>query len=100
MIGAASIGIIVATGEVAGVLCALHAVMGDRSSQGAVAWSMALVAMPFVAVPLYLVFGRSRFHGYVEALREVQGQARGRYQGWRAEMGAQRATLAPHRRPL
>lgn len=52
---------------VAGILAAVHAVMTTRTAPGAIAWSVSLVSFPFVAVPAYLVFGRSKFEGMVEA---------------------------------
>jgi cardiolipin synthase len=55
--------------EVLGLVFAVRAVLKTRTSQGAIAWTIALVTMPVVAVPFYLVFGRSRFRGYVEAVR-------------------------------
>jgi cardiolipin synthase len=51
---------------VAGILAAVHAVMTTRTAPGAVAWSVSLVSMPFLAVPAYLVFGRNKFEGMVE----------------------------------
>jgi hypothetical protein len=54
-----------------GIYAAVHAVLNARSSQGATAWAIALLATPFIAVPLYLVLGRNRFHGYVRARRLV-----------------------------
>jgi cardiolipin synthase len=51
--------------EILGILAAMHAVMNARTSQGAVAWAIALVAMPFVTLFLYAIFGRNKFHGYV-----------------------------------
>ena len=54
----------------AGILCAVNAVMTARTAQGAVAWSIGLVSFPFVAVPAYLVFGRSKFEGMTEAYEE------------------------------
>jgi cardiolipin synthase len=56
------------------LLAAFHVVLAIQSSrtpQGATAWSIALISMPFVALPLYWLFGRSKFHGYVEAHRRV-----------------------------
>ena len=47
--------------------------MRARTSQGAVAWSIALVSFPLVSLPLYLIFGRSKFHGYVNAHRISHG---------------------------
>ena len=52
---------------VLGVIGAFHAVFTARTPQGAIAWSVSLIAMPYLSVPLYLVFGRSRFQGYVHA---------------------------------
>ncbi|WP_340161455.1 cardiolipin synthase [uncultured Hoeflea sp.] len=52
-----------------GVVFALVAISQERSSQGAVAWTVALVAMPFVSVPLFVVFGGWRFSGYVKKFR-------------------------------
>ena len=54
------------------VLAAFHVVLAIQSSrtpQGATAWSIALISLPFVTIPLYWIFGRSKFHGYVEAHR-------------------------------
>jgi len=50
-------------------LAAIHAVMKARTSQGAIAWAMALITFPYLAVPLYAIFGRSKFRGYVDARR-------------------------------
>lgn len=49
----------------------VHAIQARRSPQSAVAWTIALMAMPVVALPAYLVFGRNKFHAYVEAHRSV-----------------------------
>ena len=52
-----------------GVLAAGHAVLTVRTSQGAIAWAISLVALPeFTLIP-YLIFGRSTFAGYVDARR-------------------------------
>src|SRR6202012_3396619 len=48
---------------------AIHATLYTRTSQGAIAWALSLVFFPYIAVPCYLVFGRQKFHGYVEARR-------------------------------
>lgn len=60
-----------------GVITAGHAVMKTRTSQGAIAWALALIGMPYVALPLYWVFGRDRFMGYVTARREEGQQIEG-----------------------
>ncbi len=56
--------------EILGIASAANAVMTARTSQGATAWVVALVAVPYFAVPLYWIFGRSKFHGYVHTRRE------------------------------
>ena len=53
-----------------GALSCIHAIMTARTEQGTIAWAVALIAFPYVAVPAYWVLGRSRFHGYVTARRD------------------------------
>ncbi len=60
--------------QLASIYAAVHAVFNARSSQGATAWAIALVATPLIALPLYLVLGRNRFHGYVSARRMVDAE--------------------------
>lgn len=52
-----------------GLLTAIRVVMADRSPQGAIAWALALTVFPYVALPVFWVFGERRFHGYVAARR-------------------------------
>ncbi len=47
-----------------GVLNAVHAVLRVRSPQATVGWALALVLLPWIAIPLYWVFGRQKFIGY------------------------------------
>ncbi len=54
-----------------GVLSALHALRRVRTSQGTIAWCIALLSMPVVALPLYWIFGRTRFFGYREVIRQA-----------------------------
>src|SRR3546814_8596839 len=54
-----------------GMVSALHAAVRTRTAQGAVAWSISLLTFPYVALPLYWVFGRGKFHGYVAARRSA-----------------------------
>jgi len=60
---------IVVTFHAVGVLAALHAVMTVRTAPGAIAWAGSLVMMPYLSLVPYLIFGRSRFAGYVNARR-------------------------------
>lgn len=48
-----------------GFFSSISAVMNARTSQGAIAWAVSLNTFPYVAVPAYWVFGRSRFKGYI-----------------------------------
>lgn len=54
----------------------LHALMRARTSQGAIAWVVSLIAMPFFAIPLYWLLGRSKFSGYVRARRGNDAELR------------------------
>jgi len=57
-----------------GIAAAIHAVFNARSSQGSTAWAIALVAAPLVSLPAYLIFGRNRFWGYIDARRTSDDQ--------------------------
>ncbi|MDP1661778.1 MAG: cardiolipin synthase [Phycisphaerales bacterium] len=52
-----------------GVALALDAILNARTAQGTLAWVVALVLFPVLAIPLYFVFGARRFNGYVRARR-------------------------------
>ena len=53
------------------IVSALEAIMNARTSQGAVAWTISLLTLPYITVPLYLVFGRNKFDGYLEQRDEI-----------------------------
>jgi cardiolipin synthase A/B len=58
--------------HVLGFVAAAHALMVTRTSQGAIAWAVSLVAAPYFTLIPYLFLGRRRFSGYVdERRREV-----------------------------
>ena len=81
--------------EVIGLLLAADAVMRSRSSQGAIAWLFSLAAMPIIAIPLYLIFGRSRFHGYAEALQAKESLLENQTAAWQAAMRLEETALPP-----
>ncbi len=56
--------------QVFGAACALDAIMRARTPQGSLAWALALVFLPWVAVPAYGLFGQRRFDGKVLAHRQ------------------------------
>ena len=51
--------------EVLAIGTIVNIVMKSRSAAGAWGWSMAVLALPFIAVPLYWILGRQQFNGYV-----------------------------------
>lgn len=55
--------------QLLGVAAAMEAILKTRTAPGAIAWSLSLVLMPMVMVPLYWVFGRRKFRGYAKARR-------------------------------
>ena len=72
-----------------GLLSAVDAVMNTRTPQGATAWVFALATLPLVAIPLYFVFGRSKFEDYVEALEHFDAEVE------EGVEGARHGPLAP-----
>jgi cardiolipin synthase len=61
--------IIISTVHLLGILHAAHAVLHTRTSQGAIAWAISLVTFPWIALPFYWVFGRSKLARNVSSLK-------------------------------
>jgi len=89
------VGAVLLVAEILGILLAIHAVMQPRSSQGSIAWFIALIALPVVTIPLYAVFGRTRFLGYTEAMREAAAIVGDRLHEWLEKMNAMAAKPRP-----
>lgn len=53
-----------------GILHVVHALMHVRTSQGTVAWVVSLISVPFVAIPLYWLLGRTRFSRTIGGRRQ------------------------------
>ncbi len=70
-----ALGLIALGFHLAGLALSVSAVMSTRTAQGAVAWAVSLVSFPYVAVPAYLVLGRSKFNGYVTARQQDEVEA-------------------------
>ncbi len=51
------------------LFCVYRVLLSYRTAQGAIAWIISLLGLPVIAIPLYLIFGRNRFIGYVRARR-------------------------------
>jgi cardiolipin synthase A/B len=66
---AVELGLLVGAVYVSAAVMAVDAVMRNRTVQGAIAWAVSLMTIPFLALPLYLIFGRTKFNGYVAARR-------------------------------
>ena len=60
---------------VVGVLCAIFALWRSRTPQGAAAWVVALLTIPFFTVPFFLFLGRNKFYGYVKSRRHLDAEA-------------------------
>ncbi|MCF7858623.1 MAG: cardiolipin synthase [Candidatus Cloacimonetes bacterium] len=55
--------------HILGFIAALDAIWKGRTSQGSVAWAVTLILFPYLAVPLYWLFGDRKFYGYINARR-------------------------------
>ncbi len=51
------------------ILAAMEAILKTRTSQGALAWTLSLLLMPSLMLPMYWIFGRRKFRGYAKAKR-------------------------------
>ncbi len=76
-----------------GLINAIHAVMHARTAQGAIAWSISLITLPYVSLPLFLVFGRRKFQGYVDSRRK--GSLKLHHVAKRMRASAKSATIEP-----
>lgn len=54
-----------------GIIAALHAVFTVRTAQGAIAWAMSLLFIPYLTLIPYLVFGSRTFDAYIKARRQA-----------------------------
>lgn len=63
------LGIGVPLAHILGIGHAVDAIMTTRTPQGATAWAISLIIVPYVALPMYWTFGRFKFDAYFTALR-------------------------------
>jgi len=54
-----------------GAFAASEVLLYARSPQGAIAWCLFLVVFPYFGLPVYMIFGRSKFKGYKERIARV-----------------------------
>ena len=64
---AALISLVVLLAHAVGIYLAVRAIMISRTPQAAIGWAFALAIVPYLAIPLFLVFGESRLPGYILA---------------------------------
>lgn len=57
----------------AGFALAVNAVFQSRTPQGTMAWFIALTCIPFLAVPIFLLFGKKRIEDYDQYEKELTG---------------------------
>jgi cardiolipin synthase A/B len=84
--------------HVLGVVSSVDALMSTRTAPGAVAWIVSLNTFPYVAVPAYWVFGRTRFQGYVIGRRERESVLYGALSEKMSLVHPYRVTLPPGNR--
>ncbi|MCU1735587.1 MULTISPECIES: cardiolipin synthase [unclassified Pseudomonas] len=54
-----------------GMIAAVHAVFTVRTAQGAIAWAMSLLFIPYLTLIPYLIFGSRTFDAYIQARRQA-----------------------------
>lgn len=72
--GKRMIPIILVIAHLLGFVSSINALMTTRTSQGAIAWIVALNSFPVISVPAYWIFGRNKFKGYVTARHALDEQ--------------------------
>lgn len=65
------LGYLIALMHSLGTLAAIHAVLTVRTAQGAIAWALSLMFIPYLTLIPYLIFGRSTFDAYIQARRQA-----------------------------
>ncbi len=60
--------------HVAGFVSSIDAIMRARTPQGTIAWVISLNTFPVISLPVYWVFGRSEFRGYIQARQEDESE--------------------------
>ena len=62
------------TFHILGLVSTIDSLMTTRTTQGTIAWAVSLNTFPYLAVPGYWIFGRTRFNGYVTAWQASDGE--------------------------
>ncbi|MGC1479720.1 MAG: cardiolipin synthase, partial [Chthoniobacterales bacterium] len=59
--------IVIPLSHIAGIFFAFQAILISRTPQASIGWALGLIVIPYLTIPLFLVFGESRFSGYHHA---------------------------------
>ena len=73
--------LVTALAYVLAVASAFEAMLKSRTPQGAIAWTISLLALPLLTVPVYLIFGRNKFDGYLEQRSELETRSNALIEG-------------------
>ncbi|RVU82890.1 cardiolipin synthase [Leucothrix sargassi] len=68
--------LIITAVQLLGLITAVYALLSTRTAQGTVAWVVTLIAFPWLGIPAYLIFGRTRYKRYVYSRAEGEFNAR------------------------
>jgi cardiolipin synthase len=80
------IAVVLAALYVLAIASAVEAILRARTAQGAIAWVVSLLTLPYITVPLYLFLGRSRFEGYIREREQIEAAAQLRLRGTLSEL--------------
>lgn len=72
--------------EILAIASAVHALFTVRTAQGTIAWVVGLIALPWLGVPMYWMFGSRRFEAYSKAMRSAQLDHKARIHAAQVEM--------------
>lgn len=86
--------VVIVIAQILGVLSSINALLTTRTSQGAIAWIVSLNTFPYLAVPMYWIFGRSKFNGYVRSRKEVDARLNSHVGELRSAIMHRRSTIS------
>lgn len=81
-------------------IAVIDAILHARTSQGAMAWTIALITMPIIGLPSYMIFGRRTYDKYLEARQHVDAEITHTAQILRESIQAYRHKLNHHEQRL
>jgi len=81
-----ALAVIVALFYLLAIGSAVEAILKARTAQGSIAWVVSLLTLPYLSVPLYLIFGRNRFEGYIREREQIEAIAEARLRDTRIEL--------------